>query len=142
MIGRSSADETPARPAVRAVPDDTSTMTNTMTAISSNSFECLNSLKDIVFRSHDPTVAILLHETLRGEHDAGLIKTDNDQWCDNIIDNLRNYITNSFFQRYVSQDMENLRKMFFYNIHFGKTGDPDNGSRILQDMQLRAMKKM
>jgi hypothetical protein len=94
------------------------------------------------FRSHDPIINDLLHAMMRGSHDTKIIKTNDNQWNkNNIITDIQNYIRNAIFQRHDSAAIQTNWQMFFVNIHFGQTGNPDNNSHILHNLQILSLIK-
>ena len=128
-----SASGTPFPPHVG---DDESILTNFMSIQTTNTTDTLALLTSVVFRSADPILSDLLHTAMNDDHDPGLIKTDSDDWQDNIVDNLRKIIATTLFPPYVSASQDTIRQQVLANIHFGKTNHPTDGS-IYNDMQLR-----
>jgi hypothetical protein len=115
--------------------DDYSTLSNFRATGSQNTNDVLPLLNTMIFRSHDPIVDKLLTDHLSGIHDSDLIKTKDNEFHDTLIANLRRYITEMIFSD-TSVD-SSIRQMFAANLHFGATNDPDDGSRITHDRQLR-----
>jgi hypothetical protein len=118
-----------------AVADDISTLSNVMSFRSHKTRFVLDSLEHVVFRSHDPIIDNLLLSKMSGTHDADLIRTTAREWQDNIIGNILTYITDLIFQDPAFVDNKQIRQMFSDNLHFGKTNDPDDGSRIHHDFE-------
>jgi hypothetical protein len=115
--------------------DDYTTLSNFRATGSQNTIDVLPLLTTMTFRSHDPIVDKLLTDHLPGVHDSDLIKTKDNEFHNTIIANLRRYITEMIFSA-TSVD-SSIRQMFTSNLHFGATNDPDDGSRITHDRQLR-----
>jgi hypothetical protein len=117
-----------------AVSDDISTLANVRSTRRRRTSFIFDSLEHVVFRSHDPIIDHLLLTKMYGTHDFDLTKTtardwhDIGYWQDNIIENIRAYITEFVFQEAIVD--KDVRQKFSTNLFFGETNDPDDGSHI------------
>jgi hypothetical protein len=129
-----------------AVGDDVSTLSNVRSFRRRKTSFIFDSIKTVVFRSHDSRIDHLLLSKMYGTHDFDLTKTtardwhDVDYYQDYIIENIRSYITEFFFQENpVDSDVQ---EMFSSNLYFGETNIPNQGSDIYLDRHLlSAIKK-
>jgi hypothetical protein len=75
-------------PSPLTVNDNMSILTNFLSIQTNNTSDTLASLQTVVFCSDDPIIRDLLRATMYEDHDPGLIKTEDDEWQDTIMENL------------------------------------------------------
>jgi hypothetical protein len=117
-----------------AVSNDISLMLNVLSRRPHERNFVLPALNETRFCSHDPIIDHLLSTRMTGAHDTFMIKTENNQWQDNIVKAIRTYITETIFKEDKSTDKA-IQKMFSNHLHFGKTHDP-NDAPLYTDAQL------